>query len=350
MNNRKRILEVGFFLAVMALTFYTILKGRNIGEIINALSGISLRYLIAAMGLAVFFVCTEGAMIWYLLYSMHAQKAEKKTSSLLRCVQYSFIGFFYSGITPSASGGQPVQLYFMNKDGNKGADSTVVLMTVAAVYKFVLVVIGTGILVFRRQTIRNELGKYFWLYLLGLALNIILVLLIAGVMLVPGIMLQSAMGIDRLFVRIGVWKYSEERKEKVISFIESYGHAVDWLKKNPLRLLGITVMTFIQRSSLFILTYVVYLGFGLRGTGALQMVILQAAVYVAVDMLPLPGAQGITELMYQNVFSNVFPAGYLLPSMLVSRGINFYFLLVISLGVTVYCTVQNKSKTKEAFQ
>ena len=79
----------------------------------------------------------------------------------------------------------------------------------------------------------------------------------------------------------------------------------------------------------------VYLGFGQTGSGALKVILLQASVYIAVDMLPLPGAQGITELMYQAVFSHVFAGAYLIPSMLVSRGINFYFLLLLSLGVVL---------------
>ena len=37
--------------------------------------------------------------------------------------------------------------------------------------------------------------------------------------------------------------------------------------------------------------------------------------------------------MYQTVFVNVFAGAYLIPSMLVSRGINFYFLMIVSLGV-----------------
>ena len=34
-----------------------------------------------------------------------------------------------------------MQLYYMSKDGNRGSDSTVVLMTVAVVYKFVLIIL-----------------------------------------------------------------------------------------------------------------------------------------------------------------------------------------------------------------
>ena len=62
-------------------------------------------------------------------------------------------------------------------------------------------------------------------------------------------------------------------------------------------------------------------------------------------MLPLPGAQGITELMYQAVFAHVFTGMYLIPSMLVSRGINFYFLLVVSLIIVVAVRIGDKRRT-----
>lgn len=54
---------------------------------------------------------------------------------------------------------------------------------------------------------------------------------------------------------------------------------------------------------------------------------LQASIYIAVDMLPLPGSQGISELMYVSVFSSVFTDALLAPSMCVTRGLSFYFLL-----------------------
>ena len=247
----------------------------------------------------------------------------------------SYHGFFYSGITPSATGGQPVQLYYMNKDGNRGSDSTVVLMTVAVAYKFVLVVMGLGILLFWLNPLRQELGNYFPLYLLGLALNVILVILILGVMLFPKVILKLALLFEGLFIRLKIWKPSEKREEKINGFIDSYQQAVTWLKDHKGSLLVVIFVTFLQRCSVFVLTYMVYLGFGLQGSGAMKVILLQAAVYIAVDMLPLPGAQGITELMYQAVFVHVFTGAYLIPSMLVSRGINFYFLLIVSLAIVL---------------
>ena len=113
MSAKKRTLQIAVFLLIMFLTFYTLFSGRNLGEIMRAAAEMSPWYLIPAVGLALFYVCAEGFMIWYLLNAMREKK-----NSLFRCFQYSFIGFFYSGITPSATGGQPVQLYSLAKEGN----------------------------------------------------------------------------------------------------------------------------------------------------------------------------------------------------------------------------------------
>lgn len=337
MSKKKRVAQILFFLAVMALTFWAVLHNQNLSEIWQAVRRMKPEYFLAAMLLGIFFVSMEGYMIFRLLSGMNGK------SSLFRCIQYSFIGFFYSGITPSATGGQPMQLYYMSKDGNRASDSTVVLMTVALYYKLVLVLIGLGILIGWNRPLKYYLGSYYGLYLLGLVLNTALVLLILGVMLFPGTMLGTANAFEVMMLRLGLWKPSPKRREKVAGFVASYGQAVSFLKNNKSKLLEILILTFLQRSSVFFLTYLVYLGFGLKGSGAGTVMFLQAAIYIAVDMLPIPGAQGITEAMYQGVYLTVFTEEYLMPSMLVSRSINFYFLLIISLFIIVWNCFAKKS-------
>ena len=272
MSVKKRALQIAVFLVIMFLTFYALFSGRDLSEIGRALRRMSPWYLIPSVGLAVFFVCAEGFMIWYLLRSMKSQKEGRRASSLIRCIQYSFIGFFYSGITPSATGGQPVQLYYMNKDGNRGSDSTVVLMTVAVAYKFILVLIGAGILLFWYAPLHTELGRYFPLYLLGLLLNVVLVVLILGVMLFPKVILHLALLFEGLFIRMRIWKPSDKREEKINAFIDSYQQAVTWLRGHRRSLVIVLLITFLQRCSVFVLTYMVYLGFGLQGAGAMRVI------------------------------------------------------------------------------
>lgn len=323
----KRISEAAFFLLVMGLSFYTVFRGQDMEQVRAALCRLSPIALGASVMTAVFFVSAEGIMIWYLLRSMHG------TSSLRQCISYSFIGFFYSGITPSATGGQPMQLYYMSKDGNSLSESSVVLMTVALLYKFVLVVIGLGILIFWREPLRGYLRSYYPLFLLGLGLNLTLVVVLLAVMLAPGGVKGVIASVEGLLVRCKVMKPSVARKEKIDQFIGGYQNAVRFLLEHKKKVWNVCLFTLLQRCSVFILTWIIYRGFALEGVDAMTIIMLQASVYIAVDMLPVPGAQGITELMYRSVFAEIFMGGYLMPSLYVSRGISFYFLLMVGMMV-----------------
>lgn len=68
----------GFFLLVMALSFYTVFHGQDMGQIRQAMSRLSPAALFAAMCTALFFVSAEGIMIHYLFaLSERAQRLKK---------------------------------------------------------------------------------------------------------------------------------------------------------------------------------------------------------------------------------------------------------------------------------
>ncbi|MDE6621983.1 MAG: flippase-like domain-containing protein [Lachnospiraceae bacterium] len=334
--NKKKVRELivngGIFAVVMALTFWSVFRNQNFAEIAEAVGQMSREYLAASVFLAVFFVAGEGCMICYLL------KGIGEWTTLPRCISYSFIGFFFSGITPSATGGQPMQLYYMKRDGNSLSASSVVLMTVAVIYKFVLVLIGIGILLFWGAPLRNYLQAYYGLYFLGLFLNVVLVAILLKVMFSQRTIRKCFYQIENIMVRFRLWRRTEDRREKVEQFLSGYQETVAFLRSHK-RLIGVTIAgTFLQRFSVFVLTYAVYRGLGLSGVAMLDVVLVQAAVYIAVDMLPIPGAQGITEAMYRCVFQNIFVGKYLVVSVCIARGVSFYLMLLV--GLVVFCVVR----------
>lgn len=331
---RRLAVHVGIFVAVMLLTFWSVFRGQDFTEIVAAVQQMSGAYMTAAILLAIFFVSAEGCMIWYLLRGIGEQ------TTLPRCISYSFIGFFFSGITPSATGGQPMQLYYMRRDGNTLSASSVVLMTVAVIYKFVLVLIGIGIVIFWRRPLQSYLQEYYGLYFLGLFLNAALVVILLMVMFSQGIIRSCFYKLEGLLVRLHVLRKKESRKEKMEQFLSGYQNTVTFLRSHK-KLIAITIVaTIVQRYSVFVLAFVVYCGLGLSGTAMLDIVFVQAAVYIAVDMLPIPGAQGITEAMYHSVFQKIFVGDYLVVSMCITRGISFYLVMLI--GLAVFCIARRR--------
>lgn len=338
---RKLGIQIGLFAGIMLLTFYAVFRKQDLSQIGKALMQMSILGILSAMCLGVFFVAAEGSMIWYLLRKMGG------TTGILRCIGYSFVGFFFSGITPSATGGQPMQLYYMKKDGNSLSESSVVLMTVAVIYKFVLVVTGTLILIFWNGPLKFWLQQFYILYLAGFFLNVVVVAVLLLVMFTPQIIRKVMLWAGKLLARCRILKNETAAAEKVDAFIGGYQHAITFLKTHK-RVVGTVILgTFLQRGSAFVLTYVVYRGLGLSGNSILEIVLLQAAVYIAVDMLPIPGAQGITEAMYQAVFLGIFTEKYLMTSLCVTRGVSFYLIMAVSCGVVVLYWRQERKRSKK---
>lgn len=333
MNKKKLqnlVLNLLFFAAIMALTFWCVFRGQNIEQTLLTIRQMSVPWIVAAVALALLFVAGEGCLIWNLMRGI----GEKTTLS--RCISWSFVGFFFSGITPSATGGQPVQLYRMKKYGCSLSASSVVLMTVAIVYKFVLVLVALLLLLFWGGPLRERLLGYYGLFFLGLFLNAALVIILLLVMLSPRLIRGCFDKIERLFIRIGIWKEKPERTEKIEGFLMGYQNTVGFLRTHRGLLAATVAGTFLQRFCLFVLTFAVYRGLGLSGVSMTDIVLLQASVYIAVDMLPVPGAQGITEAMYAKVFSAVFPGQTLVASMCITRGVSFYLMLLLGLLPVIF--------------
>ena len=167
MKSRKKIIFNGVFLAVVfALTIYGVFHGEDLSSMMDAIHRADKRWLLPGVALVAFFIWGESIIIWYMMRSSGIH-LKKRT-----CFLFSSVGFFFSCITPSASGGQPMQIYYMKKEKISIPVSTVILMIVTITYKLVLVVIGIGIAIFGRGFLHKYLEGILPVFYLGLMLNI----------------------------------------------------------------------------------------------------------------------------------------------------------------------------------
>ena len=329
MKSRKKIIFNGVFLAVVfALTVYGVFHGEDLSSMMDAIHRADKRWLVPGIALVAFFIWGESIIIWYMMRSSGIC-LKKRT-----CFLFSSVGFFFSCITPSASGGQPMQIYYMKKEKISIPVSTVILMIVTITYKLVLVVIGIGIAIFGRGFLHKYLEGILPVFYLGLALNIFCVtfmtILVFHPLLAKAILVKGM----KLLERLHLMKKKEGRLKKLEDSMDTYRNTAAYLKNNPFVIVKVIGITFIQRMALFAVTWFVYQAFGLHGTGFWEILFLQAVISVSVDMLPLPGGMGISETLFLNIFSPVF-GGLLLPGMVLSRGLGYYGELLISAAFTV---------------
>ena len=154
MRSKKKIIGNGIFLIlVFVLTIYGVFHGEDLEAMTEAIRKADKRMLVLGVALVLFFIWGESVILWYMMRSFGILVKKRI------CFLFSSVGFFFSCITPSASGGQPMQIYYMKKEKIPIPVATVILMVVTITYKLVLVVIGLGVFLFGGGFRERYLGE-----------------------------------------------------------------------------------------------------------------------------------------------------------------------------------------------
>jgi uncharacterized protein (TIRG00374 family) len=245
------------------------------------------------------------------------------------------VGFFFSAVTPSATGGQPVQVLWMKRDHISVAVSTLIMMIVTAAYKTVLMIMCIIAAFFEWDFLSTNASQIWFLIFVGIICNVSFV-----AFLVVAVFRQS--WLTRMIGKSIFWlgkhhiiKNRERWLKKIWKVLSKYDKSADYIKQNKPVLYHVLIITIFQRVCLFTVTYVVYRAFGLRGVSAFEIIALQTIIALAVDSLPLPGAMGATESIFLVIFLTIFGEEFVLPGMLLSRGITYYAMFIISAVITL---------------
>lgn len=331
-NYKKIILNAVLFFGVFALTIWSVFHGEDLSEISEALLDCDVRWLIPAVLCVFFFIWGESIIIWYLLRSCGIRVKEGI------CFLFSSVGFFFSCVTPSATGGQPMQVYFMKKEEIPIPISTVILMIVTITYKLVLVVIGLGILFFGGPFKEKYLIDILPVFYFGIFLNVVCVAGMIELVFHPSFARKILYACVHFLEKIHVLKHKENRFQGLESSMDTYHDTAAFMKSHIWMILQVFVLTLFQRLALFAVPCFVYKAFQLSGISWKVILGLQASIAVAVDMLPLPGGMGISETLFEMIFDPVF-GELILPGMVLSRGLGYYSELLISAIFTLFAVM-----------
>ncbi|MDX9872167.1 MAG: lysylphosphatidylglycerol synthase transmembrane domain-containing protein [Clostridia bacterium] len=316
-------------LSLILATFYFLLWKSEINQLFSIIKTAIPFYLCVGLLMMLLFVGSEAFGIWILMQSFAYRL------SFWKCLKYSFIGFYFSSITPGASGGQPIQVYYMKRDGAEIGPSSLAILIITVSYQAAILLIGLVMFSLRSAWILQNLGsmKYFIVY--GVLVNLCLIVTLAFVTLNKDLPRRIISGFLSLLKWLKILKQTDSVLHKAEIQLGKYQEGIDYIKEKPRTLLPVFCAILIQVLSRLSVAYAVYKAFGLQGYSYLDIVALQAALALTVESLPSPGAVGAAEVGFLAVNRALFGVDMLLPAMLLSRGISYYAFLLLSGGVTL---------------
>lgn len=259
--------------------------------------------------------------------------------SFLKSYKFTMIGFFFAAITPSATGGQPLEVYYMSKEKIPAAHGALALLVQVCGIQVSTMILGVTSMLLNTQLLT---GPVLWLSIFGLIINGIALIALLICIFNNTFTRKLVHGFLNILSVIGFKKLSKKRAS-IDKSLDQYAEGAKYMKSHK-KEFGIAIArVFIQFCFYFSVPYCVYRAFGLEGMNFFQIFGLQAILFMATSALPLPGAIGASESVFLNLFGLAFGAGLLPSAMVLNRSITFYFFVIVTLFVVFFNIIRIKN-------
>lgn len=337
----KRTVRDGvLFLGLAALVWYLVFRQISLGELRAAVADIRAWWLVAAVGaMCLYFVCDA-------LNTSRGLRHLGYGTSLGRGLEYAAVGFFFSSVTPSASGGQPMQILRMRRHGVQPGAGALVLLLELACWQIVSAAYGAAGLWVSRGLLGSLPGPAVVLAIVGMSVSLLtLAAVLAAICRPEGICRWATRVSNRLEKRPRLLKLWGA----VGGQLERFAQSAPVVRRSPGLLVKMLLTTAVQLAALYSVPFWVHRALGLSGISLPAMMTMQALVSISVGALPLPGAMGVGEGGFLTVFRMLFPAQLLGSAMVLSRGVSFYLFVVLTgLGVLLFRLTERSAASVQA--
>lgn len=342
-DKKKYIGSIILFVVLLVTTYWAIFKDNSIIEIIEVFKNVNVYYTGIAFVLAMVFLILPG------LYMKKILKYLGYKISVWKGFVYAAIEFYFSGITPSSTGGQPAQMYYMRKDKVPISASSIAVLLITAIYKLVLIVLGIFALIFNAKLIVSNGTVFNIIFVFGMLMNFLIIFGCLFLMFSKKLVKKISKKTVKLLAKLRISKSPEKLLEKIERHLEDYAKGAKYIKENMSISIKVFLLVLIQRVAMFSIGYFVYRALGQNTYGYFDIMFIQVAIALAIDSLPFPGGIGISEIMLTMIYTKIFGEELALPAMLLTRIVSYYCVLLVSSCLTMvnHIVVMKKENKKK---
>ena len=338
---KKQLLNTAFLLALIGVTFYIIFcnsDGFSIESVGEFISDIQWPFLVGAFLCMILNIGMKSLSLGVLSRALGYRK------SVLQNYSYASADIYFSAITPSATGGQPASAYYMVKDGIPISHTTAILSVNLLMYTASLLALALITFILRPNLFANIDS---WIVkvciIIGLLVQFIFLLIYVLIMVSEKIVMRIARWLVNIAAFFRVVKHKDEYIGRIDASVVRFKKSVLLLSNNKRALISSFLLNFIERLVYISIGVLIFYGalYNLPELAHIKISVidiyaLEAFCWFGAYCVPLPGAVGASEAIFNNVFSMVISNTVLLSAtMVTTRGVNFYISFMFAGIVTM---------------
>lgn len=254
----------------------------------------------------------------------------EKNYNMKNAIKASLVGQFFNSVTPSATGGQPMQVYVMSKQGVGAGHSTSALIQKFLLYQNVLV--GYCIFAFFvKFDYFTALDSRVCIWaIFGFIIQSLMVFVLIFFSFYEKLTMRFIFMILSLLGKLHIIKNPDDKVKGLQKQLKAFHDSNRELYKNKSLLFKAYIFTIIQITSTFLIPYCIYRSFNLSGATLLDIVCVQAFITMSTAFFPIPGASGATEGAGMIFLNDFFTKTTIKPAVAMTRLISYYLTILIS--------------------
>lgn len=265
-------------------------------------------------------------------------------------IKTSFLGKFYDNITPFATGGQPMQIYYMTTKGvNVSLSSAVVLIRYfGSIYAFTFIgavsmIAGVSVGVLDGVGSATLLQILGWV---GLFVNLIIPVFIAFFVFFPKFAMKCTTWFINVGVKLRIVKNKDRVMAKALKTVDDFVTSFKLIAKKPLWLALFILCCLAENFLTFSVPFFVMNALSCDVHGMFFTIFaLNVFTTFGVSFIPTPGNSGVIEGMGVLAFS-VAAGGALAWAVLFWRFAVYYIYILIGIAMTVFDLVAKNVKAR----
>lgn len=329
----KRLLKnILFFVVLIVLTFFFLMRNSDLKHVISILDTINFKWIVLGLFIMFFYILGEAVNNNLLLRKFGYKK------SMLSSLKYATVGYFYSSITPSASGGQPMQLYHMSKEGVDISHGTIILLLQACSFHIITLLYMIIGVIYNGGYLIDNLHYFTILLVIGITITVCVLTILLGLLFShKASKLFSKIAIK--FIHLLHLKNEDTIVNNLKTEIDKFRESSNYLKENKKFFFNVLLVTFIQMTAFYSVSYITSLAFGVSAS-YFKILTLQAVLFSSISSVPLPGSMGVSEIGFGAIFTPIFSENLIRTAIMVNRFMNFYFYVFVSLIVSIIAYIR----------
>ncbi|MEG0841585.1 MAG: lysylphosphatidylglycerol synthase transmembrane domain-containing protein [Erysipelotrichaceae bacterium] len=317
------------FLLIIFLTMFALwfaLKD-NFDQVIALLSQVSWIWFVIILAWGIGYTLIIGWILTVLARNFN--KDYKLKDGILN----GFIGSFFSGITPSSTGGQFAQIYIFKKQGIKTSDAASLLWADFIIYQATMIAYVTVLFILRfTHYLTNESALFIFVFI-GYLINSTIIVLLGTMAKFPKIYVKLSSLIVKLLHKLHLVKDEDKTIQNWTIQLNSFTIEINKLKKNKRLIVKVVLLNLLRLTVWFSLPYVIGIAIqaDMHLSKLIDVIACSSFVSMSNTFFPVPGATGGTEVVFTAIFqtNHIMNGMQASSTMILWRFSTYHMILII---------------------